>query len=415
MKIAFFVTTFPLISETFILNQIAGLIDRGHEVDVFANEIGRENGFHREYLKYRMAERTRLRRLIPTGSRTRRIAVTLALVARDVWRHPITVPRAISRFLRDRPNITLYDLHMALRFLRFPSYDIVHCHFGPNADDAAILAELGVYRGKIVATFHGYDIRKGIATSGEAYSRVIRHCDAVYSISGYNQRWLERFGFSRERIIYHPVGIDVGSFPLRSETGKRSDGDSVHIVTVARLVEEKGLEYAIDAIADIRRRFTNTRIRYTIIGGGPLEGALKDAAYRRRMDDVVVFMGPQDQSVVREVLSKADLFLLPSVAEALPVSIMEAMASSLPVIATDVGSVAELVRDGKTGRLVPAADSKALARTLLEMLDARDGWPMLGEEARRLVENKYDVNMLNDRLVEHYRTLLSLSAKSAAA
>ena len=408
MKIAFFVSGFPAFSETFIVNQITGLIDRGHDVQIYASEIRTEAELHAECHKYHLLERTRLRRSVTSRSRLLKLSARLSLALKNVWRHPSVVFRALNVFAYGRRAVSLYVLDMALRFVDRPSYDIVHCHFGTNGNDAAILMELGLLKGRLVTTFHGYDIRQGMASAGKIYARLTRYCDAVHSISEYNRRWLEAFGFDPARIIHHPIGIDITRFqPRTGQYNRQGNDEPVTIVTVARLVQEKGIGYALEALADVRKQRPNLPIRYRILGGGLLENSLRAQARQLGLDDIVELMGPQNQTVVRSVLARADLFLLPSVAEALPVSIMEAMACGLPVVATEVGSVAELVKDGHTGRLVPSADAKALARALLEMLEGRENWSKLGSAGRTLVAQRYDIEMLNDRLVEHYRWLLN--------
>jgi colanic acid/amylovoran biosynthesis glycosyltransferase len=410
MRIAFFVSTFPKLSETFVVNQIAGLIDRGHEVVIYARALGSDDELHAAYRKYRLRERTRLRRSMQCDSWTATLGARLGLLACNGWRHPLVIAKSLNPFAFGKRALTMYVLDMATHFLDRPAYDVVHCHFGDNADDAAILMELGLLKGKLVATFHGYDIRNGIATSGKIYKRLVKRCDAVHSISNYNQKWLEAFGFDRQRIVFHPVGVDVGDFGRGTGKSDQIRGHIVNILTVARLVEEKGLMHALQALGEVRQRRPELRVRYRIIGSGPLEQTLQAQVADLGLGEIVEFMGPRDQEEVRNALSEADLFLLPSIAEALPVSIMEAMASSLPVLATDVGSVSELVKDGETGRLVQPANSRGLAKALLDLLDQRNRWSELGAAGRRLVEQRYDLEVLNCRLVEHYESLVAGSA-----
>jgi colanic acid/amylovoran biosynthesis glycosyltransferase len=410
MRIAFFVSTFPKLSETFVVNQIAGLIDRGHEVDIYAGELGPEDELHAVYRKYRLLDRTRLRRSALRSSWSSKLGARVALLVRNVWRHPVVVARSLNPFAFGKRALTMYVLDMATHFFDRPAYDVVHCHFGDNADDAAILMELGMLKGKLVATFHGYDIRNGIATSGKIYKRLVKRCDAVHSISNYNQKWLEAFGFERARIVFHPVGVDVRNFGRGTDNSERVRSDVIHILTVARLVEEKGLMHGLQALGEVRRQRPDLRLKYTIIGGGPLEQTLQAQVADLGLGEVVEFMGPRDQGEVESALFEADLFLLPSIAEALPVSIMEAMAAGLPVLATDVGSVSELVKDGQTGRLVRPADSQALAGALLDLLDHPDRWSDLGAAGRQLIERRYNLEVLNRRLVEHYELLVAGSA-----
>lgn len=406
MRIAFFVSGFPCISETFIVNQITGLIDRGHDVDIYADEIHGHARLPDDLHRYHLLDRTYCRHAVQPARRWQRLVKRVFLAAKNVWRYPGVVFRSLNVFTYGIRAITLDVLDRALFFIGRPSYDIVHCHFGQNGIDAAILIDLGLLKGKLVTTFHGYDIREGIARMGRVYDLLIKHCDAVHSISQYNRKHLEAFGFDRNRIIHHPMGIDLKRFQPPQNPGM---AETVTILTVARLVREKGFQLAFQALADVRTRRSGTPIRYRIIGEGGFAGSLQSLMRELGLEDVVEFLGAQDQTMVATTLSHADLFLLPSLAEAMPVSIMEAMACALPVVATDVGSVAELVRDGQTGRLVPPADSRALADALIKLLDERESWPRLGQAGRAIVTEKYNLDILNDYLVEHYRLLLAAS------
>ncbi|HEY8554863.1 MAG TPA: glycosyltransferase [Burkholderiales bacterium] len=402
MRIAFFTSAFPVRSETFVATQIAGLVDRGHSVDIYTNAVRDGAELHSDFARYGLLRRTRLRRSAYGAPLPDRLRARLRVLRACGGRHPGLVLRCLNAFRYGRRALTLDLLDLAAHFLDRPAYDIVHCHFGPNGDDAAILAELGLLRGKLVVTFHLYDVELGIRTGGRAYRRLVRAADAVHSISEFNRRWLESFGFPAARIHYQPMGVRLP--PARA--AKRGADDGVTVVTVARLAPVKGIDVALAAIAEVLRRRPRLRLRYRVIGGGPRAPALVRRARDLGLDGVVEFCGPLDQAAVREALGEADLFLLPSLAEALPVAIMEAMAHELPVVATDVGSVAELVQDGVTGTLVPPGDAAALARALLDLLDRPEDWPRMGAAARERIAQRHDIEKLSDRLVEHYAALL---------
>lgn len=182
----------------------------------------------------------------------------------------------------------------------------------------------------------------------------------------------------------------------------------MRILTVARLAPAKGIHYALRALAALRSRRPDLDWRYRVIGGGELLEFLQSETMRLRLEDRVVFHGPQDQELVRAALLDADIFLLPSLAEGLPIAIMEALATELPVIATDVGGVAEMVKDGYTGKLVPAANPKALEAALADLIvTPACERERLGANGRRLVIERHDTDAVTERLIEHYRALLT--------
>lgn len=403
MKVAFFVSSFPVRSETFVLTQIAGLLDRGHQVDIWASEIRGPEHLHADFERYGMLGRVRKRRSACGGTLAWRVRARSRYL-RDISREPERLAGTLNVFRYGRKSLSLDLLDMARCFSDAPGYDIVHCHFGPNGNDAALLMECGVLGAKLVTTFHSYDVLLGIKTNGACYRRLVHRADAVHSISQYNRTWLERFGFPPDRIFDQPMGIDLSRFRPR-DRGLEPDREA-RILTVARLAPAKGLAYGLDALAAVRRQRPDVRFRYRVVGSGPLEDELKARTLALGLGERVEFAGFQDQGAVRDALHEADVFFLPSLAEGLPIAIMEAMASGLPVIATDVGGNAELVRNGETGRLVPPADPGALAAALLDMLAIPEQWRAYSERSRRLIEQRHDASKLSDRLVRHYRSLV---------
>ena len=129
-------------------------------------------------------------------------------------------------------------------------------------------------------------------------------------------------------------------------------------------------------------------------------------AQKLDIKDKVYFMGPQTQEAVIRILRESHLFLLPSIDEALPVVLMEAQASGLPVVATDVGSVAQVMVDNRSGYIVPVRDPKAMCDKMEYLIRNPHLWPAMGQEGRRHVEGRYDIKELNQRLVHLCQGLL---------
>ena len=401
LRIAFMVTEFPALSQTFVLNQITGLIDRGHEVDIFADQPGADKVMHDDVERYGLARRT-FYLTKPPRNRALRVLRGAGML--------LSNPRALLPALSSAYGLesrSLRLLYAAAAFAPRRDYDIIHAHFGPNGNRAVMLRQAGVLGGRIVTTFHLADLQSGIA-GGPDYYLPLRRCgDLIFSISDYNRRHLADFGFDPARILYHPVGISLDEFPFRWDAAAPTGDEPIQILTVARLAEAKGINYGLHAFAELRRRLPGTPLRYTIAGGGPLDSQLKALAMELNLADDVSFIGPVTHDQVVQELSRAHLFFLPSVAEALPVAVMEAQAAGLPVVATDVGSMVELVEDGITGWIVPPKDPLAMADRLAELIAHREQWPDMGRAGRERVAACHDIDKLNDRLVAIYRDLLA--------
>jgi colanic acid/amylovoran biosynthesis glycosyltransferase len=173
------------------------------------------------------------------------------------------------------------------------------------------------------------------------------------------------------------------------------------------LVHEKGLPQGIRAVRKLLDSKPDLHLRYHIVGEGLMEIELRKLVDELGLNGTVRFLGGMVQSDVIREFQKADIFLLPSVEEALGVVLLEAQAIGLPVLATDVGSVHQALRDGESGYLVPPENPDLLAQRLIGLLEHRDRWPEMGRAGRMFVEKYYDIRNLNRRLEEIFENLSS--------
>jgi len=157
---------------------------------------------------------------------------------------------------------------------------------------------------------------------------------------------------------------------------------------VGRLEERKGVNFLLDAVALLKARCSDVRLK--IVGNGPQKEALERQTAALSLEAVVTFAGTKDEAGVAEALRHADLLVVPSLSEGLPVVIMEALASGVPVVASAVDGIPELVRDGETGWLVPPCDPRKLANGI-EQLQMDPGLRQcMGEAGRQLVAADHD-------------------------
>ena len=189
----------------------------------------------------------------------------------------------------------------------------------------------------------------------------------------------------RERVPGHkiatvPNGIDFDAFP---ESPRRTAPRRV--VVVANLRPEKGHDVLIDAAREVLARVLGAT--FDIVGDGPLAGSLRELARRAGVDRAVTFAGHQQDVGAR--LAQGDIFVLPSRSEAMPNALLEAMATGLPVIASEVGGIGEIVEDGRTGLLVPADNPAALADRICRVMTTPGLAAALGEAARKEVRGRY--------------------------
>jgi len=168
------------------------------------------------------------------------------------------------------------------------------------------------------------------------------------------------------------------------------------IFCAARLAPEKGIEFLLEAFKSISAKHTSIRLR--IAGDGSVRSALETMAQELGIFSHVDFLGQLPEKQITEELRNSDLFVLPSLAEGLPVSLMEAMATGVPVVATNIGGISELIESGLSGLLVAPTDALALADAILSMIRDRDFRAQLASNGRRKIADQFDIDVETNKL-----------------
>jgi len=406
MRIAVIVNDFPTLSETFIQNQLTGMIEAGHEVDVFAYTLCEGGQDHPDVARYRLRDRT-YPLLRPPPAKAARIAQGVRLIFRVLPRHPGPLLRSLDVFRYGRRARSLQLLHLLASFSGRGRYDLIHAQYGPNGESAVLLRQLGLHRGPIVVSFHGFDASRWLVEHGPGcYEGLFREDALLMPVCAHPS----------EKIQVHHTGVKLEEFPLAER--EPTPAGPVKLLSIARLVEKKGLEYGIRAVARVRSERPDRKIVYRIVGDGELAGDLTRLVDRLDLNDCVELLGSRSHREIPSLLRESHIFLLPSVRsatgdeEGTPVSLMEAMATGLPVVSTVHAGIPELVEDGVSGFLAPERDEETLARRIIDLVDHPERWPEMGRRGRMKVEAEYDSDALNDRLEATYLRLLSSRSRA---
>ncbi|MFO0891133.1 MAG: glycosyltransferase [Isosphaeraceae bacterium] len=284
-----------------------------------------------------------------------------------------------------RPRL-VWDLVRLFRRIR---PDVVHTHDQRSLIYAAPAARLAAVK-LIVHTRHGRDVR-----STGRQRAVVRHLsrlvDRFVCVSADVAALSMADGIAPRRIETILNGIDTQRF---SYSGPNPGGP---VVAVARLSPEKDIANLVRAAAIARRSDPGLRIQ--VAGGGPRRGELDLLVRELGVDEIVTLLG--ETRDVRSVMMRGSIFVLPSRSEGISLTLLEAMASGLPTVATRVGGSPEIVVEGETGLLVPPADPEALAGALLRLRRDPEAACRMGQAGRSRVERDFSVQ----RMMDDYRTI----------
>lgn len=392
LRVAYVVKTYPRLSETFILNEILALEARGVEVTILALKRPAEARFHEKLARVRGDV------LYAPDVRSNAMIEFLAARLPELEGREEVFSRLFWAALRSRNREALETLPAAVAFLatlRERGIRHLHAHFATSA--TALARQLAALAGVSYSfTAHAKDIfhesvkLPALCEKAESAAFVVAVSD--FSAAFLRDR-LGPVGAARVRRLYN--GLDLSEFPRPDSSLAATRLPAVPtLLSVGRLVEKKGFPVVIEAVA--RLRDAGRPVRLIIAGDGEQRPELERQVRALRLEESVELVGALSHGDIRSWMTRSDLFVLAAQVaddgnrDGLPVVVVEAMASGLPVVSTPIVGIPEAVIDGVTGCLVPEKDPAALTATLMELLDDRERAVRLARAARIHVEEHFD-------------------------
>ena len=396
MKVLFWVDKFPTYSETFIRDQIISLIDNGIEVFIFSNHLKFDEIDSLKFFKsYNLTDKILSYSSILPKDKKNKIYNIFKILFRSIFTYnSLVYIKLFAKYFNTNRRFLLENIFL-LDFIIKNKINIIHAHFGPNGPRASLLKELGL-KIKLFTTFHGYDIRLGQSRGLNFYKKLFDNSTGIISISNYNFENLLKFGAHSTKIFNIPNGINTEFFKRNEQI---SSGNKIKIVTVARLVPEKGLHIAIEAVKKLINKQPDLEIEYNIIGDGELKNSLEKLVIDYELVNIVKLLGRKNSNEVRDFLIHSDIFILSSISEALPTVIVEAQSCELPILATNVGSIKDMV---KGGIVVKSNDLEAFEAGLLELIKLRENWRIIGKQGRDFVIKNFDIQDQTKKIIDMY-------------
>lgn len=268
--------------------------------------------------------------------------------------------------------------------MRTQKLDHLHNHLADSSCTVAMLAaQMGGF--SFSYSIHGPGIfyepilwKIGEKSSRALFTRTISHfCRSQVMAFTPAEHW------ARLHIVH--CGIDPAKF-----TPTKQEGEGTNLLYIGRLAAVKGLPVLFEAVARVRESVPDVMLR--LAGDGPDRDALGAQAESLGIRENVEFLGYQNQEQIAGLLRDSHAFVMSSFAEGVPVVLMEAMAAGVPVIATHIAGIPELIEDGVSGFLTPPGDSAMLARKIVDLLQDGSLRQRLAEAALRKVEDEFNID-----------------------
>ena len=400
MKILFLINKFPEISQTFILNQIVYLLNSNINLKILSLKQSDKSVKHNEIEK--------IINIVTYLDKHNSYKIA-SLLTNKIKSYP-KIFRTISKLISPNEFFLLPSYFSLLIYLLAKRPDIIHCHFGPLGILVSKLKFLKLFNGKIVTSFHGYDLSKFFNTNegreNNVYTDLIDNGSLFLPVSKYWKLKLVNLGFPESKIKVHKMGIDTSYFRYKKPAKKPTK-----VLSIGRLFEKKGFYYSILAFKNFLNKNTDKNIVYEIIGSGPEYTALNNLIRENKLNNKVRLIGALAKNEIRDYLNSSDIFILPSVTaengdmEGIPVVLMEAMATGLPVISTFHSGIPELVENNVSGLLVQEKNINELSEALQKLIDNPYLREKLSRNARKKIEKDHDFFKLNRNIIKHYEEI----------
>jgi glycosyltransferase involved in cell wall biosynthesis len=398
-NIAYIVKAWPRLSETFILNEIISLEQRGVRIHIFSVREPDAGPSHSKVPQVRakvtyLAFGPHWKQVVPAN---------LRLLCRRPGQYLRVLLQAITmmviRHRRFAPPWHFFEAAYLVDILSREPVGHLHAHFASTPTLVALYAHRlsGI---PYTFTAHAKDI---YVSDPYTFRTKLEEARAVVTCTQYNREFLStQYGplcDGKLHSIYH--GLDVSQFNFQLPTKINSGGPT--ILSVARLVEKKGMGDLIAAADILRRRGRVFHVE--IIGSGPQREVLKDQAKQLGLADRIRLPGAQAHDVVCLAYQRASVFVLPCVIasngdrDGIPNVLLEAMASGVPVVSTSVSGIPELIESGLDGLLVPPNDPAALAEAIDKLLASQELRESLARAARAKIESSFSLDASAERLL----------------
>jgi len=403
-RLVMILSSFPQVSETFIVSKFLGLLDRSWDVHIVTNRINNKAWSLFPELAKGSAARGRVHQTWPIQPRWLVPFLMIPALVYCLFSAPSTTLRYL-RFGWTRFGVGVFKhFYLDVPLIRL-SPDILHFEFGTLAVNKSYLKKL--FRCKFTVSFRGYDLNFVGLSDHQYFGDLWNEVDGCHLLS--EHLWERAVERGCPPHVFHrliPPAVNLAEFSSQKKESFHDIGTTerpLRVISVGRLEWKKGYEHALQAIRLLSEK--GVEITYHIIGDGNYKTPLYFARHQMNLTGIVEFLGLLPHTEVLEKLAWADVLLHTSLSEGFCNVVLEAQAMSLPVVCSDAGGLPENVVDGVTGFVVPRRDPIAMAEKLATL--ARDGQlrHRMGLAGRKRVETHFRIEDQLDAFEDFYEQL----------
>lgn len=391
MNIGIITVAFPVSSETFVVDHIRALENRGNNVSIFTDHLGDFSPPCFEGL-HDLQEKTYQLGNCPK-SKAKRFYKGILILLKSLCFRDFKVFRTIDFFKFGKKAFSLSLLHECVPFF---DIDAIHVHHGTAADYWILLKKVFPEK-RFIVSFHGADVREAYRLNKNMYDDVFRYADTITYNSQIYKEKLISLGCPEEKLYFWKNGVSYKSFEVRQHTNL-----GLNILTVARLHKVKDISFACRIVKNIiDSGFKN--IIYNIIGDGPMRMEIQALVKDLEIQDNVFLHGSKSHLFVKKTMAKSDIFLLTSIDEPFGVVLVEAQAAGLPIVATNIGGIPEAVNDGETAFLMKKRDVSLASSLMISLITNPDLRKEMGQAGRKRVKKHFDSSKIYDGIFNLYQ------------
>lgn len=407
-SILFIVPDFPVISETFVVNQLIYLLDQGHKVNILAYNRS-DHPVNEIVTKYQLLEKTTFLNIPRSPARKLKAFSKLALqhMGRGFFKS-----LNLFQFKLDVFKLSPLFKFASLKTLNENQYDIIHAHFAFTSELYFTGRYFGFFRNsKLLVTFHGYDMHPAdVSKNRKRYKHLFKYNTPITVNNQYGKFLLAKINSNHTNITTLAVGLDTNYCKPRAH---KQASPSTRILFCGRLIALKGCLFVIELANLLVNKKGRYDLYFDLIGDGEEYDNIQTLTTQYNLKNHIRLLGMQTQDEVVRSMNDADIFLLPGItepsgrAESQGLVIQEAQAMGLPVIISDAGGMKYGVMDNITGYVIKEGDLKGFCDAIELLADDPHLRSKIGRSGREYVTQNFDSRVLGRKQEQLYSHLMA--------